>query len=219
MGNRDWSLFRSKHRNTGTDILLSQYRINATHICVCSPVWSRSICVLSVYCFIGHAMLDTRYTELMLLIPSHRRKQCYNVIYYIVSLRFHSVMSKPSSERHLFQQPTGFWLTHRGWRTHICVSSDALIQIMVVASSAPSHYLNQCWNIVNWTLGNRLKWNLNRNLYIFIQEIAFEMSSGKWRSLFLGLNVLTFLGTTQREAASSCPEIINQMSHPHNANV
>ena len=39
---------------------------------------------------------------------------------------------------------------------------------------APSHYLNQCWNIVNWTLGNKLQWNLNRNLNIFIEENAFE---------------------------------------------
>ena len=35
-------------------------------------------------------------------------------------------------------------------------------------------YLNQCWNIVNWTLGNKLQWNRNRNGYIFIQENAFE---------------------------------------------
>ena len=38
----------------------------------------------------------------------------------------------------------------------------------------PSHYLKQCWNIVNWTLGNKLHWNLNRNLNIVIQENAFE---------------------------------------------
>ena len=38
----------------------------------------------------------------------------------------------------------------------------------------PNHYLNQCWNIVNSTLGNKLKWNLNRNLYIFIKENALE---------------------------------------------
>ena len=43
---------------------------------------------------------------------------------------------------------------------------------------APSHYLNQCWNIVDWTLSNKLKWNLNRNFHS--------------RRLFcLGLNVLT----------------------------
>ena len=36
-----------------------------------------------------------------------------------------------------------------------------------------SHYLNQC-NIVNWTLGNKLQWSFNPNLYIFTQENAFE---------------------------------------------
>ena len=44
----------------------------------------------------------------------------------------------------------------------------------LVAWSAPSHYVNQCWNIVNWTLGNKLQCNLNKNLYIFIHENAFE---------------------------------------------
>ena len=41
-------------------------------------------------------------------------------------------------------------------------------------SSAPSHYLNQCWTIVNWTFRNKLQWNFNRNSNIYIQEIAFE---------------------------------------------
>ena len=44
----------------------------------------------------------------------------------------------------------------------------------LVDRSAPSHYLNQCWNIVNWTIGNKLQWNSNRNSNIFIQENAFE---------------------------------------------
>ena len=39
---------------------------------------------------------------------------------------------------------------------------------------APSHYLNQCWIIVNWALKNKLQWNFNQNSYIFIQEYAFE---------------------------------------------
>ena len=30
------------------------------------------------------------------------------------------------------------------------------------------------WTIVNWTLGKKLKWNLKRNLHIFIQGNAFE---------------------------------------------
>ena len=41
-------------------------------------------------------------------------------------------------------------------------------------SSAPSHYLKQCWLIFNWTLVNKFKWNLNRNSIIFIKN-AFEI--------------------------------------------
>ena len=59
--------------------------------------------------------------------------------------------------------------------THICVGKLTIISSdNLVAWTAPSHYLNQCWNIVNLTLGNKLQWNTNRNLYIFIQENAFE---------------------------------------------
>ena len=43
----------------------------------------------------------------------------------------------------------------------------------LVAWSTPSHYLNQCWNIVNWTPRNKLQWNINQNSYIFIQENPF----------------------------------------------
>ena len=34
--------------------------------------------------------------------------------------------------------------------------------------------LYQWWNIVNWILGNKLQWNFNQNVDIFIQENAFE---------------------------------------------
>ena len=44
----------------------------------------------------------------------------------------------------------------------------------LVAWPPPSHYLNQCWDIVNWTLRNKLQWNLNQNPYIFIQENVIE---------------------------------------------
>ena len=50
----------------------------------------------------------------------------------------------------------------------------------LVTWPVPSNYLNQCWNAVNWTIVNKLQWKLNRNSYIFVQENAFEMSSGKW---------------------------------------
>ena len=37
-----------------------------------------------------------------------------------------------------------------------------------------SHYLNQCWNIVNCTLRNKLQWNLNLNPNIFMEKIMFQ---------------------------------------------
>ena len=46
--------------------------------------------------------------------------------------------------------------------THICVRKLAII----------GH--ENGFNIISWTLGNILQWNLNRNLYIFIQENAVE---------------------------------------------
>ena len=48
-------------------------------------------------------------------------------------------------------------LTQWGRVVHICI-----IKLM-----APSHYLKQWWNIVNWNLGNKFQWNSNRNTTIF----------------------------------------------------
>ena len=68
--------------------------------------------------------------------------------------------------------------THRGPMMHVCFSKLTIIGsdngLSLGRRQLPSHYLNQCWNIVDWTLGNKLQWNLNRNSYIFIQENAFE---------------------------------------------
>ena len=38
----------------------------------------------------------------------------------------------------------------------------------------PNHYLNQCWHIVNWIVGNRFLSNLNQNEYIATEENAFQ---------------------------------------------
>ena len=69
----------------------------------------------------------------------------------------------------------------------------------LVAWTAPSHFLNQFWNIVNWNLRNKLQWNLNRTSYIFIQENAFKkcMSSRIWRPFCLGINVFLVLSMQQ----------------------
>ena len=47
----------------------------------------------------------------------------------------------------------------------------------------PSHYQNQCWNIVNWTLRNKLQWKFYWNSYIFIQENALENVAWKMAAI------------------------------------
>ena len=78
------------------------------------------------------------------------------------------------------------YLIHWGRVTHTCVGNIGHHWFW----SAPSHYLNQCWHIINCNIVNKLQWNFNRNQDIFTQEKVFEMSSGKWRPSHFGLNVL-----------------------------
>ena len=54
-------------------------------------------------------------------------------------------------------------LTHLPLVPHICVneSGQYWFRWWLVAYSAPSHYLNQCWGIVNWTIRNKLEWNFS----------------------------------------------------------
>ena len=59
---------------------------------------------------------------------------------------------------------------HWGRVTHICVGKLTIFD----AVQATSHYLIQCWNIVNWTIINNLQWHSNRNSNIFIDENTFE---------------------------------------------
>ena len=60
--------------------------------------------------------------------------------------------------------PINGCLIHWGRVTHICGGNidQHCFRKWLVACSAPSHYLNQCWNIVNWTLRNKpLQWHHN----------------------------------------------------------
>ena len=79
-------------------------------------------------------------------------------------------------------------LTHLPLVPHICVSEwvQHWFRKWLVAFSAPSHYLNQCWVIVNWNLRNKLQLNFNQNTKLFIQENHLKISSVKWRPFFPG---------------------------------
>ena len=60
------------------------------------------------------------------------------------------------------------WIMAQGTGSCFC------LYVFITHWSAPSHYLNQRWNIVNRNPRNNLQWNCNRYTYIFIQENAFE---------------------------------------------
>ena len=61
-----------------------------------------------------------------------------------------------------------------------------LVQVKSWCCQAPSSYLNQCWNIVNSNIRNRLQWNSHN----FVRENAFENVVCEMRPFCLGLNVL-----------------------------
>ena len=105
-------------------------------------------------------------------------------------------------------------LIHWGWVAHIygSVKLPAWVQIYkglllgqhqaiigsdlerLVAWSAPSHYLNQCGNIVNLTHRNKLKWNIDQNSYIFNQGNAFEIGVCKMLAILFRPQCLTLWG-------------------------
>ena len=100
----------------------------------------------------------------------------------------------------------GILLTHWGRATHICVGKLTIIGSdngLSPAWTAPSHYLNQYWNAVNWTVRKKLQWNFNRNSNIFIQEMDLKISSAKWRPFCLGPNeLIRTLGTNVSEISN-----------------
>ena len=83
--------------------------------------------------------------------------------------------------------------------THICISESGQhwLREWLVAYSAPSHCLNQCWIIVNWTLRNKRQWNLNLNKQISIHENVPEISSAKWGPFCLGRDALINIHSAQ----------------------
>ena len=68
------------------------------------------------------------------------------------------------------------WLTHVPLVPHIRVIESGLhsLRQWLVAYSAPSHYLNQRWFIVNWVLRNTFQWTSNQFTKLFIHEIISE---------------------------------------------
>ena len=75
----------------------------------------------------------------------------------------------------------------------------SLVQVMTWHMLVPSHYLHQCWIIVNWTSRNKFHWNFKQNNVAFIHEKHLKMSSAKWQPFCLSLNVSTKAWGTEEE--------------------
>ena len=58
--------------------------------------------------------------------------------------------------------------------THICVSKLTTTGSDNVLSLDRRQAIIQTWNIVKWTLRNKLQWNFSLNFNIFIQENESE---------------------------------------------
>ena len=65
---------------------------------------------------------------------------------------------------------------------------SALAQIMacrIFAYSAPSHYLNRCWVILNWTLRDKLEIRIQIHEFS-LMKMHLKTSSAKWRPFWQG---------------------------------
>ena len=86
----------------------------------------------------------------------------------------------------------GDGLTHWDHVTHICQwTGSSMVQVMACCLMAPSHYLNQCWFIVNQIPRNELLWNLTKDIKLFIQENTSENVISNWGPYCSGINELS----------------------------
>ena len=77
-------------------------------------------------------------------------------------------------------------LTHWDWVTHMCVTNLAIIcseNGLSPSWSTPSHYLNQYWQMVDWTLKKKTS---RRNSCIFTQQNPFQNVVWKMAAILSG---------------------------------
>ena len=86
-------------------------------------------------------------------------------------------------------------LTHLPPVSHICRNElgQHWFRQWLAPCSAPGHYLNQCWLVINWIFRNKLRWNSgqNKNKNFSFMKMRFKMSSANWRPFCLGGDELT----------------------------
>ena len=117
---------------------------------------------------------NTSIPRLLLTVWIHLYN--FNATFNNLRIVLHGILNASPCDE--FYMSLSFFLTHWGRVTYICVGKLTIIGsdnglALGAGWPAPSHYLNQCWNIVDCTLVNKLHWNLNCNLFRFIKRNAF----------------------------------------------
>ena len=105
----------------------------------------------------GTRMMYSYKTSVNSTVTSHERHDIWNqstVCSTACSAWQHRKGSSPSA-------------IHMHWWT-------VSVLVQLIACPVPSHYQHQCCKIANWTFGNKLQWNLNSNIKLFIHENVFE---------------------------------------------
>ena len=97
---------------------------------------------------------------------------CKYILYWCRTACWYSAPPPPPNEKKSITHPptSAAYMRQR--------TSPALVQVMAcrLFGAASSHYLNQCWLIVNWTPGNR-------NSIIFILKMHLKLSSVKMAAI------------------------------------
>ena len=84
--------------------------------------------------------------------------------------------------------------------THIHMrqwTGSASVQAMINRPySVASHYINQCWLVVNWTHRNKPRWNLNQQITVFVQENDYGNIVHKVTTIFFRPQLFTWTGVS-----------------------
>ena len=110
-------------------------------------------------------------------------------------------------------------ITHWGRVTHICVGN--LTSIGSYNGLSPGRRQAIIWTnagiFVNWTLGNKLRWNFNQNSNIFFQENPFENVVWNIAAILSRPqcdNLSTILTSKYRPLISPCPHFRYSIAGP-----
>ena len=163
-----WAIFINlNHRCTG---------ITHTNFSLVMPLLS--------FCGYVHYLSDSYHTVITiyfqtLLIPQILSVLQYPLDFVVWYLRLYKIIKFPYFVSDVMVRPAVFQLTHLPLVPQICVSESGQhwFKYCLVAYSAPSHYLNPCWVIFNWTLGKKFQLNLNQNTKLSFMKMHLNVVS------------------------------------------